>query len=113
MSIARQLELPLDVAADPYREYDAAIVAAYYDPAIRRWEHLLGRPAPAPVVPGRSGHRLNPQLTEWMMGLPLGWVTAVPGLSHPEQLRILGNGVVPQQAAHALRLLLPVMECAA
>lgn len=29
MSIARQLELPLDVAADPYRAYDDAIVAAY------------------------------------------------------------------------------------
>jgi DNA (cytosine-5)-methyltransferase 1 len=39
-----------------------------------------------------------------MMGLPDGWVTdAVDGRSH--QLRILGNGVVPQQAAHALTVL--------
>jgi DNA (cytosine-5)-methyltransferase 1 len=39
-----------------------------------------------------------------MMGLPAGWVTdVVPGRSH--QLRILGNGVVPQQAAYALSLL--------
>jgi DNA (cytosine-5)-methyltransferase 1 len=39
-----------------------------------------------------------------MMGLPDGHVTdAVEGRSH--QLKILGNGVVPQQAAYAIRLL--------
>lgn len=42
-----------------------------------------------------------------MLGLPPGWVTAVPGLSRSAQLRILGNGVCPQQGALALRLLLP------
>lgn len=41
------------------------------------------------------------------MGLPAGHVTAVPGLSHGAQLKALGNGVVPQQAAEALRRLLP------
>jgi DNA (cytosine-5)-methyltransferase 1 len=41
-----------------------------------------------------------------MMGLPEGWVTDVPGLSRNAQLKALGNGVVPQQAALALRLLL-------
>jgi len=41
-----------------------------------------------------------------MMGLPEGWVTDVPGLTRAQQLRALGNGVVPQQAAAALRLLL-------
>lgn len=40
------------------------------------------------------------------MGLPEGHVTAVPDLSRNAQLKALGNGVVPQQAAHALRLLL-------
>lgn len=40
------------------------------------------------------------------MGLPAGHVTAVPGLSRTRQLRALGNGVVPQQGAAALRLLL-------
>jgi DNA (cytosine-5)-methyltransferase 1 len=41
------------------------------------------------------------------MGLPVGWVTD-PGLelSRAEQLRLLGNGVVPQQAEQAIRLLL-------
>jgi DNA (cytosine-5)-methyltransferase 1 len=41
-----------------------------------------------------------------MMGLPTGHVTGVPGLSRARQLKALGNGVVPQQATAALRLLL-------
>ncbi|MFZ0048687.1 MAG: hypothetical protein WAL16_22795 [Streptosporangiaceae bacterium] len=41
-----------------------------------------------------------------MQGLPEGWVTDVPGLSRNAQLKALGNGVVPAQAAMALRLLL-------
>lgn len=40
------------------------------------------------------------------MGLPEGWVTAVPGLTRNAQLKALGNGVVPQQAELALRVLL-------
>lgn len=40
------------------------------------------------------------------MGLPEGHVTAVPGLSRNAQLKALGNGVVPQQAAAAYRILL-------
>ncbi len=40
------------------------------------------------------------------MGLPEGWVTDVPGLSRNVQLKALGNGVVPQCAAAAYRVLL-------
>lgn len=76
-----------------------------YEPAIRRWERLT-RPAPAPTEMGRTGARLSPAFVEWMQGLPVGWVTDVPGLSRNEQLKALGNGVVPQQAAHAVELLL-------
>jgi DNA (cytosine-5)-methyltransferase 1 len=39
------------------------------------------------------------------MGLPAGHVTDVPDLSRNQQLHALGNGVVPQQAEAALRLL--------
>lgn len=39
------------------------------------------------------------------MGLPAGWVTDVPDLPRNAQLKALGNGVVPQQAALAVRLL--------
>lgn len=43
-----------------------------------------------------------------MMGLPAGWVTdGSLGLGRTAQLKALGNGVVPQQAALALDCLLP------
>ncbi|MFJ8594823.1 DNA cytosine methyltransferase [Streptomyces sp. NPDC093598] len=77
-----------------------------YGPAIRRWEQVVGRPAPEPTEPGSKGNRrLNPVFSEWMMGAPRGHITAVPGLSREDQLRAIGNGVVWQQGAHALRLL--------
>lgn len=76
-----------------------------YEPAVRRWEAVIGRSAPRPTEAGRNGERLSPALVEWMMGLPVGWVTSVPGLARNAQLKALGNGVVPQQAALALRML--------
>jgi DNA (cytosine-5)-methyltransferase 1 len=39
-----------------------------------------------------------------MMGLPDEWVTGVP-ISRSVQLRALGNGVVPQQAAAVLGMI--------
>lgn len=76
-----------------------------YAPAIRRWESVLGRPAPAPTVPGANGRpRLSPYLVEWMMGLEPGHVTG-HGLKPAACLKMLGNGVVPQQAELALRML--------
>jgi DNA (cytosine-5)-methyltransferase 1 len=41
---------------------------------------------------------------EWMMGLSEGWVTG-HGLSRAKELKMLGNGVVPQQARVAVGLL--------
>lgn len=68
---------------------------------------MIGRAAPAPTIPGRHGQpKLNPEFVEWMMGLPAGWVTQVPGTTQNDHLKLLGNGVVPQQAAEALRFLL-------
>jgi hypothetical protein len=48
---------------------------------------------------GWWGAQLNPEFVEWMMGLTPGWVTDCPGLSRNDMLSILGNGVVPLQAA--------------
>lgn len=88
-----------------------AVQWGQYEPAIRRWEQRLGRLAPAPTETGaKGGQRLSPRFVEWMMGLPAGWVTDVPGISRNDQLKMLGNGVVPQQAAEALRRLLPGLE---
>lgn len=72
-----------------------------YTGAVEQWEHILGRPAPAPTDDKR---RLSPHFVEWMMGLPDGWVCDV-GLSRTAALKMLGNGVVPQQAALAVELL--------
>ena len=80
-----------------------------YEAAIRRWETTLGRSAPAPTTPGlRAPHRpqLSAAFAEWMMGLPAGWVTDVPGLTRGQQLSLLGDGVVPQQGAAAFGPLL-------
>lgn len=86
---------------------DAEITWGKFEPAIRRWESVLGRPAPAPTKPdGKDGnHRLSSAFTEWMMGLPEGWITDA-GLTRNEELKACGNGVVPQQAEYALRILL-------
>ena len=80
-----------------------------FAPAIERWEKIIGRPAPKPTLPdGKNGqHRLSAAFTEWLMGLPGGWITDA-GLTRNEQLKACGNGVVPQQAELALRRLLNV-----
>lgn len=80
-----------------------------YEPAIRRWESVT-RLAPAPTEPNRNGNpRLAPPFPEWMMGWPAGWVTDVPGISRNDMLRIIGNGVCPQQAVVALEWLVGVV----
>lgn len=74
-----------------------------YAAAIARWESVLGRPAPAPTEEGpKGGRRLSSLLVEWMMGLPEGWVTG-HGLPRTAELKMLGNGCVPQQVIAALR----------
>jgi DNA (cytosine-5)-methyltransferase 1 len=82
-----------------------------FEPAIRRWEAVLGRPAPEPTKPdGKdNNHRLSSKFTEFMMGLPDGWITG-HGLSRVDELKLAGNGVVPRQAELALRLLLELPE---
>lgn len=83
-----------------------------YAPAIAGWEQVIGRPAPDPTEPGRTGNpQLSPTFVEWLMGLPEDYVTAVPGLSRNDQLKLLGNGVVPLQGAEAVRRLAEIQAC--
>lgn len=78
-----------------------------YAAAIASHERLTGRPAPDPTEPGPKGNpRLSAKFVEFMMCLPDGWVTDVPGVTRNEALKALGNGVVPLQAAHAIALCL-------
>ena len=90
------------VGSDPVLLPQATQRWGDYAPAIKRWEQVLGRPAPAPTQPSRSGKpQLSPRFVEFLMGLPQGWVTDTD-TTRAQQLRALGNGVVPQQAAYAL-----------
>jgi len=82
-----------------------AVTWGQFGPAIERWEFVLGRRAASPSVLGPNGKaRLNPAFVEWMMGLPEGHVTG-HGLSTAQELKMLGNGVCPQQARLALQML--------
>lgn len=75
-----------------------------YAEAIARHEAVLGRPAPEPTEIGpRGGRRLAAAFSEWLMMLPEGHLTSV--LDRNPALARAGNGVVPLQAATALRLL--------
>jgi DNA (cytosine-5)-methyltransferase 1 len=60
---------------------------------------MVEQEVPATLVEGR----LNAKFVEYMMGLPGGWVTDL-NFSRTQQLKMLGNGVVPQQAYYALQL---------
>lgn len=85
-----------------------------YAPAIHHWETLT-RPAPAPTEPNKNGNpRLAAAFAEWLMGWPAGWCTdPAIGISRNDQLRIVGNGVCPQQAVAAQVRLLSVCGVAA
>ena len=82
-----------------------------YEPAIKRWESMT-RPAPRPTEQNSNGRpRMTTRFGEWMMGWPKGWVTDPEiGLSRSQQIKAIGNGVVPHQAAAALTYLLAVSE---
>ena len=88
-----------------------------YEPAIRRWESVMG-PAPSPVLPGAKGQpRLSAIFTEWMMGQPAGWITdpaiwvgMTDSAARNAQLKACGNGVVTQQAEAAFSDMLAVFD---
>ena len=59
------------------------------------------------IPPTLDQDKLNPVFVEYMMGLPKGWITDLD-LPRTQKLKMLGNGVVPQQAYYAISRL---MEC--
>jgi len=70
-----------------------------------RGEHRFSRSMERETIPNALDQgKLNAKFVEYMMGLPNGWVTDLD-LSRTQQLKMLGNGVVPQQAYYALELL--------
>jgi DNA (cytosine-5)-methyltransferase 1 len=105
---AMAIEYPHDAPAQDWGKYAAAV---------HRWEAVT-RPAPPPTTVGpRGAYRLSPDFTEWMMGLPAGWVTDVPlpmdnGPVRRQQLKALGDAVVRQQVTLAVRGLLADVQMA-
>ncbi|MFI8191420.1 DNA cytosine methyltransferase [Streptomyces sp. NPDC085946] len=84
-----------------------------YAPAIRRWERVLGRPAPAPTAPDARGNlRLSPAFTEWVMGLDEGVVTQHADMPRPQQIKRAGNSVVTLQALAAYEALTAAVRTA-
>lgn len=85
-----------------------------YAAAIQRWEYVIGRPAPEPTQVSTKGNpQLSARFTEWLMGIPAGWITDVPGVTRNEALKMCGNGVVPQQAYAAITDALAFFEIGA
>ena len=78
-----------------------------YGPAVERWEKIIKRPAPDPAEKNANGEsQLSPRFVEWLMGIPEGWVTdPVIGITRNQQLKMLGNGVVPLSAQLALSIM--------
>jgi len=77
-----------------------------WEDAIRRWERITGRLAPKPnITTSKKYDIVSPRFVEWMMGLPDGHVTDL-GLTYESQMKVLGNGVVPLQATHAIHFLI-------
>jgi hypothetical protein len=82
-----------------------------FEPAVRRQEALSGREAPIPTELGpRGGRRLDVRFAEWLMWIPDGHVTGVPGLTRSQQLQRIGNGAVPIQALTAYEYLTHLMN---
>jgi hypothetical protein len=85
---------------------DCGIDWQEYGPAIERWGRITGVPAPFPAAYGpRGGVKPAPEFVEWMMGLPVGHVSSVSGLTINQKLKLLGNGVAPPQAEYAIHAL--------
>ena len=76
-----------------------------YEFAVNRWQEIVGREVPEPTITVDTKRKLNPIFVEWMMGLDEGHVTG-HGLSRAQELKMLGNGVVPQQARAAVAQLM-------
>jgi DNA (cytosine-5)-methyltransferase 1 len=93
-----------------------------YTEAVAIWEAVIGLRAPMPCTDraANGAWLISPLFEEWMMGLrpghvtdPVIWDGVKPKRARKMQLKILGNGVVPQQAALATMRFLQARAVAA
>ena len=96
----------LDV--DAYRWSQADMEGKADSRALEHWEKATGERYPYPLysLPTTTdGGRLSIGFVEWMMGLPVGYVsTPSLRLSHDDRMALLYSGTVPLQAAHAVAI---------
>ncbi len=97
-ALAAVLAAPVHSPAPPDHDHDFDF--QQFEPPIRRWELTTGWTAPSPLI----DNHLNPLFCEWAMSLPPGWVTDLI-TARDDRFRLIGNAVVPQQAALALHSL--------
>ena len=95
----------LDVAA--YRWSIADLEGQADCRALEHWEKVVGERYPYPLYtldPTTTGAgRLSLGFVEWIMGLPIGYVsTPNLQLTHEQRMALLYAGTVPLQAAHAV-----------
>ena len=94
----------LDV--DAYRWSLADMEGRADSRALEHWEKVSGERYPYPLytLPTTTdGGRLSIGFVEWLMGLPVGYVsTPSLQLSHDDRMGLLYSGTVPLQAAHAV-----------
>ena len=94
----------LDV--DAYRWARADMDGLADSRPLEHWEKVSGERYPYPLytLPTTTdGGRLSIGFVEWMMGLPIGYVsTPSLQLSHDDRMGLLYSGTVPLQAAHAV-----------
>lgn len=94
----------LDV--DAYRWTLADLEGQADSRALEHWEKVTGDRYPYPLYSlptTTTGGRLSVGFVEWMMGLPIGYVStpSLP-LTHDDRMDLLYSGTVPLQAAHAV-----------
>lgn len=80
--------------------------------ALEHWEKVTSTPYPYPLytLPATRSC-LSVGFVEWMMGLPIGYVsTPFMQLTNDQRMSLLYSGTVPLQAAHATALILTQMD---
>lgn len=102
----------LDVEA--YRWARADMEGQADSRALEHWEKVTGERYPYPFYTldtPTAPSRLSLGFVEWMMGLPIGYVSTPDlRLAHDQRMGLLYSGTVPLQAAHAAAVALTHMD---
>lgn len=100
--------------SEAYRWAQADLEGQADSRALEHWEKVTGERFPYPLykLPSHTTvSRLSIGFMEWMMGLPIGYVsTPFLQLTTDQRMSLLYSGTVPLQAAHAAALLLTQMD---